>query len=840
VIGKQVAHFKILEKLGGGGMGVLYKAEDTKLLSTVALKFLPPELTTDEASRKRLEHEAQALAALDHPNICAVRSIHESPDGGVFMCMPCYEGETLAAKIADGPLPVREALRTAVAIASGLEYAHAHNIVHRDIKPNNVMVTADGTVKILDFGIAKLRSQTQVTGPGMTPGTVFYMSPEQLQGKKVDARSDVFALGAALYEMISGHLPFEADHRDAVGYRILHDDPEPLTKHRADIPKGLQEIIDKALQKNPSHRYHKAAQMKSDLERVLRGRQPHPAVRRALIITAAALAIGVAAWKLADILTPAVPTDKRVMVMPFASTGLDPSDQSTYDGLQETLTRGLMQLEQFDRSFWVVPPDEIRSRDLDNASEANGIFGVNLLVRGEVQHVNEQYVVELSLLDADTQSPLRAAEILYRPEQLTELQEGLLRNVVDLIGLRLPKGSLHKIAGGGTEAATAYESFLQGRGYLHDDESIALAVERFERATAIDSGYARAYCGLAESYWLSFETSGDSLFAERAEVSCRRALDIDDALSPAMVVLGVVCNGLDRHEEAIDLYRAALELNPVCWPAYKGIAQAYSRMGDDDKAEATYRKALEVRPDYWPIREDLGYFYYPLGRYEDAAEVFEELVEMTPGYYMSYNNLGGSYLSLGRMDKAKEHLETSFSIKRSFPACSNLGTMYYREGRYADAASMYEWAVEFDSPHRNHRAWGNLAQAYARVDTLRSKAGENYRIAIGMAEAERTQNPNDPILTAFLAGYYADVDDGVKARQRISQALKLAPKNPEVAFRCGHAYEKLDEREKALMWIGKSIEYGYAADEVQRDPELEELRRDPRFKLLLPDTGGEQ
>jgi len=839
VIGKQVAHFKILEKLGGGGMGVLYKAEDTKLRSTVALKFLPPELTSDAASRKRLEHEAQALAALDHPNICAVRSIHESPDGGIFMCMPCYEGKTLAAKIADGPLPVRDALRTAVAMASGLEYAHAHNIVHRDIKPNNVMITADGTVKILDFGIAKLRSQTQVTGPGMTPGTVFYMSPEQLRGKKVDARSDVFALGAVLYEMITGHLPFDADHRDAVGYRILHDDPEPLIKHRGDIPKGLQVIIDKALQKNPSHRYHKAAQMKADLERVLRGRQPHPAVRRALIITAAALVVGVAAWKLHDILTPTVPADKRVLVMPFASTGLDPSDQSTYDGLQETLTRELMQLEQFDRSFWIVPPEEIRSRDLGDANQAGGIFGVNLLVTGEVRPLNEQYVVELSLLDAETQRPLRTGELVYRREQLTELQEGLLRNISELIGLRLPEGTFREVTSGGTEVAAAYESFLQGHGYLRDDGSVALAVERFERATAIDSNYARAYCGLAKACWLSFEASGDSLFAERAEVSCRRALEIDDGLSPALVVLGVVYNGLGRHEEAIGLYRTALELDPVCWPAYKGIAQAYRSLGEDDEAEATYRKAIEVRPDYWPIREDLGFFYYPLGRYEDAAEVFEELVEMTPGYYMSYNALGAFYYLLGRMDKAQEHFETSFSIRRSFASCLNLGTIYYGEGRYADAASMYEWAVEFDSPYRDYRAWGNLAQAYARVDTLRSKAAENYRIAIEMAEAELKQNPNDPIVTAFLAGYYADVDDGVKARQRISQALKLAPKNPEVVFRCGHAYEKLDEREKALMWIGKAIEYGYAADEVQRDPELEELRRDPRFKLLLPDQGGE-
>jgi tetratricopeptide (TPR) repeat protein len=750
--------------------------------------------------------------------------------------MPYYEGETLAAKIAVGPLPVRDALRTAVAIASGLEMSHTHNMVHRDIKPGNVMVTTDGTVKILDFGIAKLRRRTRVTGPGTTPGTIYYMSPEQIQGKKVDARSDVFALGAVLYEMITGHVLFDADHQDAVCYRILHDDPDPLIKHRSDIPKGLQAIVDKALQKDPAHRYHKVAQMKADLERVLRGRQPHPAVRRAAIITAAALVIGITAWKLVDIFTPTVPTDKRVMVMPFASTGLDPSDRSTYAGLQETLTSELMQLEQFDRSFWIIPTEKIRARDLDDVSEANGIFGVNLLVSGEVQTVNEDYVVELNLFDAETQSPLRTAEVVYRRERVTDLQEALLKNVADMIGLRLPEGALREVTSGGTEVATAYESYLQGHGYLQDDESIALAVERFERATAIDSTYARAHCGLAEACWRSFEANGDSLWVERAEASCRRALEIDDGLSPALVVLGVVYSGVDRHEEAIDLFRAALKINPVYWAAYNGIAQAYKSLGDDEEAEATYLKAIELRPDYGPIREDLGYFYYPLGRYEDAVEVFEGLVEMTPRYHMSYNSLGAFYYLLGLMDKAQEQWETSFSIKKSFAACSNLGIIYYREGRYADAANMYEWAVEFDN---QYRAWGNLAQAYARVDTLRNLADENYRKAIEMAEAERKQDPNDPIVTAFLAGYYADVNDGVKARQRISQALKLAPKNPEVLFRCGHAYEKLGEREKALMWIGKAIEYGYATDEIRQDPELEDLRRDPRFKLLLPDPGAE-
>jgi serine/threonine-protein kinase len=839
VIGKKIAHFNILEKLGGGGMGVLYKAEDTKLRTTVALKFLPPEFTGDEAARTRLEHEAQALANLDHTNICAVRSLHESPDGGLFFCMPYYDGETLAAKIADRRMPVRDSLQTAVAIASGLEYAHARDIVHRDVKPENVMVTSDGAVKILDFGIAKLRHRTQVTGPGMVPGTVFYMSPEQLQGKKVDPRTDVFALGSVLYEMLTGHLPFEADHREAVGFRILHDEPEPLTKYRSDIPKVLQNIIDRALQKNRAHRYNSVSQMKADLERVLRGGRPHPIVKRVLIAAAAAAVIGVGAWKLIDILTPVVPADKRILIMPFASTSLDPLDQSTYDGVRQTLTGGLKQLEQFDRTFWTVPPIEIGRRDLDDVSEAPDIFGVNLLVSGKVQRTSEDYVVELILLDAKSQRALRRAAVLYPPERVTDLQEALITNVADMIGLRLPEGAMREVTRGGTEEAAAYESYLQGQGYLEDGDSLAVAVERFEKATAIDSNYARAYCSLGEAYWHNFAATGDSVWAERAEASCRRALEIEVGLPRALVTLGLVCSGRNQHEEAIDQFRAALEFNPVCWTAYNGLAQAYNRLKEEDEAEETFLKAIELRPDYWPIQQDLGYFYYnPLARYEDAAKVFEGLVEKTPGYYMTHNSLGAFYYYLGRMDEAQHQWETSFSIKKSFHACTNLGTIYYRQGRYVDAASMYQWAVEFERARGDHLSWGNLARAYAQVDSLSHKAEENYRKAIEVAEADRRRIPDDPIVTASLAGYYADVDDGVRARERIAQALKLAPKNREVLFRCGHAYEKLGEREKALTWIGKAIEHDYDVDEIQQDPELEDLRRDPRFKMLLPDLGS--
>ncbi len=265
MIGQTISHYRILEELGGGGMGVVYKAEDTKLKRTVALKFLPPELSRDKGAKTRFIHEAQAASALQHHNICTIHEIDETDDGRMFISMDCYEGETLKERIARGPLPVEEALDIAVQVAEGLSKAHEAGMVHRDIKPANIMITGDGIVKILDFGLAKLAGQTRMTKTGTTVGTVAYMSPEQARGEAVDARSDVFSLSAVIYEMITGELPFKGDHEAAIMYGIMHNDPDKLATHRNDFPDQLEQIIDKALAKDVNKRHENASDLLRDL-----------------------------------------------------------------------------------------------------------------------------------------------------------------------------------------------------------------------------------------------------------------------------------------------------------------------------------------------------------------------------------------------------------------------------------------------------------------------------------------------------------------------------------------------------------------------------------------------
>ncbi len=270
VEGRTISHYRIVRKLGGGGMGIVYKAEDVRLNRFVALKFLSPHLTQSETAKRRFIREAQAASALDHPNVCAVHDIEETPYGQLFICMPYYEGETLDRRVARGAIPIGEAVNLVAKIASGLEHAHSQGIIHRDIKPANIMLTRDGGVRILDFGLAKLKGTTRITRTNAaTMGTCDYMSPEQILGAEVDGRSDIFSLGIVLYEMIAGCTPFHADLPEAVMYQIVNKAPRPLKELRPQVNPRLQRIVDRALDKNVTNRYRTASEMESDLTALL-------------------------------------------------------------------------------------------------------------------------------------------------------------------------------------------------------------------------------------------------------------------------------------------------------------------------------------------------------------------------------------------------------------------------------------------------------------------------------------------------------------------------------------------------------------------------------------------
>ncbi len=848
-IGSTISHYRILEKIGGGGMGVVYKAEDTRLKRTVALKFLPLELTRDENAKRRFVREAQTASALDHPNICSIHEIDETSDGQLFICMACYDGETLNKRLERGPLPLDEAMRIVSKVAEGLAKAHSHEIIHRDIKPANIMVTRDGEVKILDFGLAKLRGTTKITRSGTTMGTFAYMSPEQAKGRDVDARSDIFSLGVVFYELLTNHLPFEGDHEAAVMYQILHTDPRPVSEFRRDVPARVERVVAKSLQKDVSSRYQSAVELQEDLASITAGMKPAWAIHRRRSVKLAGISVAVVVVAtIALMLSPQArlvferlllrtPDESHLAVLPFENVGNDPANQAFCDGLVETLTTQLTQLEQFHGSLWVVPSSEVRERGIDSPSEARRTLGVNLVVTGSVQRFSDSFRVTLNLIDpTHGESPRQLSGTLIDDTmaRIAVLQDETVTRLAGMLNVKLLPQAQQLMMAGSTAASGAYDLYLRGLGYLRNYEkggNIAHAISSFESAVRQDSLYALAYAGLGEAYWRRYKETMDPQWIEPARRSCERAVEINDLIAPAHVTMGLILGGTGDASGAVLEFERAIALEPTNAAAYRGLAATYAYLGRPAAADSTYRRAIAMKPDYWGGYNDLGQFYVSQGRYKEAVVQFGKVIELTPDNIFGYNNLGAAYWYLDDIDQARQMFERSIEIEPNYRAYSNLSTVYYNHGQYVEAAATCEKALKLNQT--SHKTWATLANAYFWAPGQRDKSFDAYRRAATLAEEQRKLTPRDPRLLTSLAGYYVAIGENDRASPLISDALSIAPDNPQVAYFAGHAYEQMGQRERAIEWIGRALDGGYSRSDMERDPWLPKLREDERFKQML-------
>jgi len=861
MIGQTISHYKILEELGKGGMGVVYKAEDTKLKRTVALKFITPQTLESIEEKTRFVREAQASAALDHPNICTIYEIDEA-EGQTFIAMAHIKGQSLKEKVRKAPLKLEEALEIAMQVTDGLQEAHEKGITHRDIKSSNIMITDKGQVKIMDFGLAKLAGGTKLTKTATIMGTADYMSPEQASGEAVDHRTDIWSLGVVIYEMLTGQLPFKGNYEQVVLHSVLNKNPQPITGLRSGVPLELEAIVNKCLEKDPTERYQTAADVKADLKRLRRdmtsGKTSVPITKTIeiprrfpkfpskIIIPFSAVILmlllllflpsarqTVKNWMGLE----AIPEERGLAVLPFTIVGGDSEDQDYCEGLVETLTSKLTQLERLQESLWVIPSSEVRESGITSPSKARETLGVTLVITESWQRIGDEVHVILNLTDTKTLRQLRSQEITAHEDNLITLYEDVVNKTVEMLEIELLPQIRNILAARGTTESNASLYYQMGQGYLQRAEkkgNIDTAINLFNKAIEQDSSYALAYAGLGEAFWKKYKLTKNSNWIKKAQSYCIQAIQMDDSLAPAHVTLGITYKDTGKYDDAIKVLKRSLELDLVNFDAHKELASVYEKLGKLDEAEAVYKKAIDLKPGYWRGYSYLGVFYYDHGRLPDAEKMFLKILELAPENpekNVFLNSLGVIYVNMGQYDLAeamfKEYLSTNYDAF----ACSNLGNVYFYQKRYTDAVAMFKEAIKLKE--NDYRYWGNLADAYRYIPENSKNAQDAYQLAIHLANKELEIDPKDGYIHGLVAFYYAHSGEHKKALDEIDKARNLAPNNVHVLLFSVQVFELINQRDQALQALKEYIEHGGPIENINADPDLSGLRKDPRYRQVV-------
>jgi serine/threonine protein kinase/tetratricopeptide (TPR) repeat protein len=853
--GVKLGSYTIVGPIAAGGMGVVYKARDTKLPRNVALKILPPSYPRDSAALERFRREAKVLASLSHPNIVTIYEIGTEGDT-LYIAMEFVDGRVLSDVLAVGRMRMEEILDVAGQVSSGLAFAHRSGIVHRDLKPKNVMIRRDGIVKILDFGLSKLASgasqslmeqSTELTRPATLIGTVDYMSPQQAAGLPVDYRSDQFSFGVMVYEMVTGKRPFARGTAAQTLAAIIEDDPLPAASLNRKVPFALDSAIRRCLKKNPDERYASTEDLAHDLsqkreEVSVSGRSQLP--RWAIVATLALLVslVGLGIWTIAPRFSQRVPgvpmlvnftAAEQVAVLPFTNVGNDASTQAFCDGLMEILTSKLSQLEQFHKSLRVVPASDVLQQGVVSAQEARQTFGVNLVITGSIQRIQDQVRMTINLVDPRAVRQLKSATIDTKVQDISTLQDGVVLETAELLGVPLTDQARQVLAIGGTTVPDAYDLYAQGVGYLQRydvPENVDHAISLFKSALAEDKQYALAQAELGEAYWRKYEQTKDPKWVAEAKESSAAALKLNDNLAQVYVTLGMIRTGTGEYPQAVDSLHRALQIDPLNADAYRELAQAYEKLGNVQAAESTYQDAISVRPSYWGGHARLGFFYFSQGRYADAEKQFQTVVQLTPDNAAGYGYLGMAALAQKRYEDAAKMFERSLAIKPSDAVYNYLGILYFTQGKYLEAARYFESAVKMNA--HNADRWHSLATAY-EWSNQPEKAYAAFQKTAELAETQLHTNPRDTGTMLMLADADSMLHQDEPAKQLVQKALALDPDDLSDIFQASVIYEQVGDRKLALRYLGQAIKGGYPRDVIDNAPSLAKLRRDPRYKSLF-------
>jgi serine/threonine protein kinase/tetratricopeptide (TPR) repeat protein len=706
MIGRTVSHYRIIKELGHGGMGVVYKAQDTKLDRVVALKFLPPHYCVNKAEKERFIHEAKAASALQHNNICTIHEIDETEDGQMFICMDFYEGETLKQKIDKVPLPIQEAINIAIQIAEGLSHAHQKDIVHRDIKPANIFITSEGVVKIVDFGLAKLRGQTKLTVAGTTLGTAAYMSPEQAKGDEVDYRTDVWSLGVVLYQMVTGQQPFRGEYDPAIVYSILNEEPVPLTALRSGLPMELEHIVKKLMTKNPSERYQGVKDILVDLRILIKqldakGISREADIKKSRVVKrilsyCSLIAIIIVLFLIIryQLLPKKIDAIDSIAVLPMENLSGDPEQEYFVDGMTEALITNLSKIG----ALKVI--SRTSSMQYKNTGkplpEIARELNVDAVVEGSVLRVGDRVRITTQLIEAVTDQHLWAESYERDLRDILALQSNVAMAIAQKIESKLTPLEQGEPVSTPTVDPEAYELYLRGCFFMnkYTKEGFTKALSYFQQAIEKESNFALAYAGLAETY-IGLEDIGIQRPKEaypKAREAVNKAIKIDDKLAEAHTYLARIKFWFDwdwsgAESEVI----RAIELNASYSEAYEIYSQLFRVRRELDEEHKKIRRAWELDPLGLYVNFYLGISLYDAGAYDQAIEQFKKTLELDPDYALAHWGLGLVYETQELTTKAIAAFQESVNLSPDdVHNQAGLAHAFASAGRKAEALAILE------------------------------------------------------------------------------------------------------------------------------------------------------
>jgi eukaryotic-like serine/threonine-protein kinase len=857
--------FRIEKLLGAGGMGKVYKAFDKDLSRTVALKTLQPDLVNDPLLTQRFKQELLLASKISHRNILRIHDLGEV-DGVKFISMAFIEGQDLNQVLrAEGPLPLERSLKIARQLCEALDAAHSEGVVHRDFKPQNVLVGSNDQVFVSDFGLATSfeTAKMGMTRTGAVMGTPRYMSPEQVEGKPVDSRCDLYALGLVLYEMVTGGTPFSGESTWQLMYQRVQVTPKDVKLVNPALPEYVGRVIMHCLEKEPADRYQSAKEILADLDA---GRSPSlplpsavsrtvqinlPVVEKRwwyavggglLVLVALFFSIPKTRhWVFTPVTVvrspnassnglPSISQGKFVAVLPFRVLGDQSSLGYVADGLVEAMSAKLFQLKDVRLTSSAAAAKTNPKTPLPEVAKE---LGVNLIVHGTVQGSGDNLRVTVNLENVAENREVWKEEFAGVTGDLLTIEDQIYTRLVDALETKPSNEEMAAASAHPTENVEAYSQYLKGRNALGgtpDEKNIQTAMNDFNGALQKDPGFALAYTGLADANLMMYNQKKDKYWSEKAVEAARKAARLNDKLPEVHAALGGAYSATGQMVQAIEEDKRALELAPNSDEAYRRLGNAYKANGQKEQALRALEKAVEINPYYWNNLAALGNAYFAFGESDKAVKMFTQVIQLEPDNYAGYNNLGLVYFSLGKYEESISAFQKALKIEPSAQIYTNLATAYFYTKRYQEALPIFEKAVEMSPEDQSFM--GNLADGY-RWAGNKDKAQATYEKAISLAYKQLRVNPRDANVAGLLALYYAKKGDPQKAKSFIQKARAIDHSDVYLIYIAAVVDTIGNQPADAVKELTMALEKGFSPGDVTVEPEFTPLQSRPDFQLMM-------